>query len=136
MKIGIVKEIKNSENRVAIIPSNVPEFIARGHEVYIETGAGEGSGYTDEEYSEAGAVVCSDAETVWKTAELLYKVKEILPPEYKYLRDDLVIMTYIHSNSHREQTDKLLESGCVAIALEDVSSDDPMKRWPLVDNMG
>ena len=136
MKVGIVKEIKNSENRVAIIPSNVPEFIARGHEVYIETGAGEGSGYTDEEYSEAGAVVCSDAETVWKTAELLYKVKEILPPEYKYLRDDLVIMTYIHSNSHREQTDKLLESGCVAIALEDVSSDDPMKRWPLVANMG
>ena len=69
MKIGIVKEIKNSENRVAIIPSNVPEFIAGGHQVYIETGAGEGSGYTDEEYREAGAIICPDAETVWTTAE-------------------------------------------------------------------
>lgn len=136
MKVGIVKEIKNSENRVAIIPSNVPEFISRGHQVYIETGAGEGSGYSDEEYREAGAVVTDTAAEVWNTAELIYKVKEILPPEYQYLRDDQIIMTYIHSNSHREQTDKLLESGCVAIALEDVSSDDPMKRWPLVANMG
>ena len=111
MRVGIVKEIKNSENRVAIIPSNVPEFIMRGHEVYIETGAGEGSGYSDEEYAEAGAAVLPTAAEVWQKAELLYKVKEILPPEYGYLRDDLVIMTYIHSNSHREQTDELLKSG-------------------------
>ncbi|MBR5739792.1 MAG: alanine dehydrogenase [Firmicutes bacterium] len=135
MKVGIVKEIKNSENRVAIIPSNVPEFTAHGHEVYIEKGAGLGSGYDDSEYEEAGAVMCDTAAEVWNTAELIYKVKEILPPEYGYLRDDLVIMTYIHSNSHREQTDKLLESGCVSIALEDVSSDDPTKKWPLVANM-
>ena len=87
MKVGIVKEIKNSENRVAIIPSNVPEFICRGHEVRIESGAGEGSGYSDEEYREAGAVVVDTPEEVWNWAELIYKVKEILPPEYQYLRD-------------------------------------------------
>ena len=136
MRVGIVKEIKNSENRVAIIPANVQEFTRRGHQVFIQHGAGEGSGFSDEEYAEAGAVLCSKAETVWENAELLYKVKEILPPEYKYLRDDLVLMTYIHSNSHREQTDELLKSGIVSIALEDVSSDDPMKKWPLVANMG
>ncbi|MBR6473465.1 MAG: alanine dehydrogenase [Firmicutes bacterium] len=135
MRVGIVKEIKNSENRVAIIPANVSEFIAHGHEVYIERGAGLGSGFSDEEYAEAGAVMCDTAAEVWNTAELLYKVKEILPPEYGYLRDDLVIMTYIHSNSHKEQTDELLKSGCVAIALEDVSSDDTAKKWPLVANM-
>ena len=136
MRVGIVKEIKNSENRVAIIPQNVSEFIAHGHQVLVEAGAGEGSGFSDEEYAEAGAVLCSKAETVWENAELLYKVKEILPPEYKYLRDDLILMTYIHSNSHVEQTDKLLDSGIISIALEDVSSDDPMKKWPLVANMG
>ncbi len=136
MKVGIVREIKNSENRVAIIPQNVPEFTARGHQVYIQKGAGLGSGYSDEEYAEAGAVMMDTADEVWETAELLYKVKEILPEEYKFLRDDLVLMTYIHSNSHVEQTDELLKSGIISVALEDVSSDDPMKRWPLVANMG
>ncbi len=136
MRVGIVKEIKNSENRVAIIPGNVPEFLSRGHEVYIQKGAGTGSGFSDEDYYEAGAIMMDTADEVWEKAELLYKVKEILPEEYKFLRDDLVLMTYIHSNSHREQTDELLRSGIISIALEDVSSDDPMKKWPLVANMG
>ena len=136
MRVGIVKEIKNSENRVAIIPGNVPEFLSRGHEVYIQKGAGTGSGFSDEDYAEAGAIMMDTADEVWEKAELLYKVKEILPEEYKFLRDDLVLMTYIHSNSHREQTDELLRSGIISIALEDVSSDDPMKKWPLVANMG
>ena len=117
MKVGIVKEIKNSENRVAIIPQNVPEFTARGHQVYIQKGAGLGSGYSDEEYAEAGAVMMDTADEVWKTAELLYKVKEILPEEYKFLRDDLVLMTYIHSNSHVEQTDELLRSGIISTTV-------------------
>ena len=136
MRVGIVKEIKNSENRVAIIPGNVSEFLSRGHEVYIQKGAGTGSGFSDEDYYEAGAIMMDTADEVWEKAELLYKVKEILPEEYKFLRDDLVLMTYIHSNSHREQTDELLRSGIISIALEDVSSDDPMKKWPLVANMG
>ena len=84
MKVGIVKEIKNSENRVAIIPSSVKEFIRCGHEVYIECGAGLGSGFRDEEYAAAGAVMVEKAEDVWNNIDLLYKVKEILPSEYKY----------------------------------------------------
>ena len=136
MKIGVVKEIKNSENRVAMIPGTVGPFIRAGHEVIIEKGAGLGSGFRDEEYAAAGAKMVDTAEEVWTTVDLLYKVKEILPQEYKYLRDDLIIMTYIHSNAHKDQTEALMESKCVSIAFEDVSSDDPHKRWPLVANMG
>ena len=102
MRIGVLKEIKNSENRVAVIPATVKELIRHGHQVYIEHDAGLGSGFRDEDYQAAGAVIEADAESVWKTAELLYKVKEILPQEYKYLREDLIVMTYIHSNAHRD----------------------------------
>lgn len=110
MKVGIVKEIKNSENRVAIIPSSVKEFIRCGHEVYIECGAGIGSGFRDEEYAAAGAIMVEKAEDVWNNIDLLYKVKEILPSEYKYVREDLIIMTYIHSNAHRDETQ--VSAGC------------------------
>ena len=91
MRIGVLKEIKNSENRVAVIPATVAELIRHGHEVHIEHDAGLGSGFKDEDYSLAGAVIEADAESVWKKAELLYKVKEILPQEYKYLREDLIV---------------------------------------------
>lgn len=136
MKVGIVKEIKNNENRVAIIPASVKEFLAHGHEVYIECGAGLGSGFSDEEYAAAGAIMVEKAEDVWNKVDLLYKVKEILPSEYKYVRKDLIIMTYIHSNAHREETQVLLDAGCPSIALEDITSDDPHRRFPLVANMG
>ena len=136
MKVGIVKEIKNNENRVAIIPASVKEFLAHGHEVYIECGAGLGSGFRDEEYAAAGAIMVEKAEDVWNKVDLLYKVKEILPSEYKYVRKDLIIMTYIHSNAHREETQVLLDAGCPSIALEDITSDDPHRRFPLVANMG
>ena len=86
MKVGIVKEIKNNENRVAIIPASVKEFLRYGHEVYIECGAGVGSGFRDEEYAAAGAIMVEKAEDVWNTVDLLYKVKEILPSEYKKTR--------------------------------------------------
>lgn len=136
MKVGIVKEIKNNENRVAIIPSCVKEFIRHGHEVYIECGAGLGSGFRDEEYAEAGAIMVEKAEDVWNGVDLLYKVKEILPSEYKYVREDLIIMTYLHSNAHRDETQVLLDAKCPSIALEDITSDDPAKKFPLVANMG
>ena len=136
MKVGIVKEIKNNENRVAIIPASVKEFLAHGHEVYIECGAGLGSGFRDEEYAAAGAIMVEKAEDVWNKVDLLYKVKEILPSEYKYVRKDLIIMTYIHSNAHREETQVLLDAGCPSIALEDITSDNPHRRFPLVANMG
>lgn len=136
MKVGIVKEIKNNENRVAIIPSTVKEFIRHGHEVYIECGAGLGSGFRDEEYAAAGAVMVEKAEDVWNNIDLLYKVKEILPSEYKYIREDLIVMTYLHSNAHRDETQVLLDAKCPSIALEDITSDDPAKKFPLVANMG
>ena len=136
MKIGVVKEIKNNENRVAIIPSAVSEFLRHGHEVYIESNAGIGSGFKDEDYEAAGAVIESSASEVWRKADLMYKVKEILPQEYQYLREDLIIMTYIHSNAHRNETEALMMSKCPSIAFEDVSSDIPHRKWPLVANMG
>ena len=136
MKIGVVREIKNSENRVAIIPSAVGTFLRAGHEVYIEHNAGIGSGFTDEEYAKAGAVVEPKAADVWTKVDLLYKVKEIFPEEYQYLRKDLIIMTYIHSNAHRNETEALMAAKCPSIAFEDGSSDDPGRRWPLVANMG
>ena len=133
MKVGIVKEIKNNENRVAIIPASVKEFLAHGHEVYIECGAGLGSGFRDEEYAAAGAIMVENAEDVWNKVDLLYKVKEILPSEYKYVRKDLIIMTYIHSNAHLDQTEALLKSGCTSIAYEDISDD--RGQWPLLSPM-
>ena len=136
MKIGIVKEIKNNENRVAIIPSCVKEFLRHGHEIFIECGAGLGSGFRDEEYAAAGAIMVEKAEDVWNNIDLLYKVKEILPSEYKYLREDMIVMTYLHSNAHRDETQVLLDSKCPSIALEDITSDDPAKKFPLVANMG
>ncbi len=136
MKIGVVKEIKNSENRVAMIPSTVGAFLKHGHEVYIEHGAGAGSGFSDEEYASVGAKIVETAEEVWTTVDLLYKVKEILPEEYHFLREDLIIMTYIHSNAHRNETEALMASKCPSIAFEDVSSDLPHRKWPLVANMG
>ena len=135
MRIGVLKEIKNSENRVAVIPATVAELIRHGHEVHIEHDAGLGSGFKDEDYSQAGAIIEADAESVWKTAELLYKVKEILPQEYKYLREDLIVMTYIHSNAHRDETEALMAAKCPSIALEDISSDRPGHKWPLLANM-
>ena len=135
MRIGVLKEIKNSENRVAVIPATVAELIRHGHEVHIEHNAGFGSGFKDEDYSQAGAVIEADAESVWKKAELLYKVKEILPQEYKYLREDLIVMTYIHSNAHKDETEALMAAKCPSIALEDISSDRPGHKWPLLANM-
>ena len=80
MRIGVLKEIKNSENRVAVIPATVAELIRHGHEVHIEHDAGLGSGFKDEDYSQAGAIIEADAESVWKTAELLYKVSLVCLP--------------------------------------------------------
>ena len=133
MRIGIAKEIKENEYRVAAIPSAVSEFVRKGHEVYVEHNAGLGSGYTDEDYAAAGAVIEMDTEDVWKKADLIYKVKEIFPQEYKYLRDDLIVFTYIHSNAHKDQTEALMESGCTSIAYEDISDD--RGEWPLLSPM-
>ncbi|MBP1926776.1 alanine dehydrogenase [Sedimentibacter acidaminivorans] len=132
MIIGVPKEIKNKENRVAAIPATVAEFVNKGHKVYVENNAGLGSGFSDEDYKQAGAII-ADCETVYKSAEMIYKVKEIFPQEYKYLRENLILFTYIHSNAHLEQTQALLESKVIGIAYEDV--EDKNGRFPLLKPM-
>lgn len=132
MIIGVLKEIKDNEYRVSAVPSAVAELVSKGHKVYVEHDAGFGSGYTDDEYREAGADI-SDCNKIWKESEMIYKVKEILPQEYKYLREGLIIFTYIHSNAHLDMTMELLNSKVIGIAYEDVEDKDG--RFPLLSPM-
>ncbi len=133
MKIGVAKEIKESEYRVAAVPSAVTELTRKGHEVIVEHDAGLGSGYTDEDYIKAGAKIATKAEDIWNNVDLIYKVKEIFPEEFQYLRKDLIVFTYIHSNAHKDQTEALMGSGCTSIAYEDISDD--KGEWPLLSPM-
>lgn len=124
MKIGIPREIKNHEYRVAITPAGVHELVERGHEVVIESGAGAGSAIGDEEFKGAGAQILASADEVWSTADLLLKVKEPIAEEYSRLRRDQVLFTYLHLAASRECTDALLGSGTTAIAYETVTAPD------------
>src|SRR5688500_7853943 len=96
MIIGVPKEIKNNENRVALTPAGVVSFINAGHEVLIEQEAGSGSGFTDKDYTVAGAQIVENVEDVWSQAEMIMKVKEPLPSEYRYFREGLILFTYLH----------------------------------------
>lgn len=118
MKVGCVKEIKNNEFRVGMIPDNVKSYVNRGHEVYIEKGAGIGSGYTDAEYEEAGAKMIDTAKEVWDTAEMMIKVKEPLAKEYPLFHEGLILYTYLHLAADRPQTDALLNAKVKGVAYE------------------
>jgi len=118
MKVGSVKEIKKFEFRVGMTPSNVKSYAQAGHDVYIEKGAGEGSGFSDEEYVAAGATMLSAAKEVWDTVDMMIKVKEPLPDEYQYFRKDLILYTYLHLAADRPQTDALIASGVKGVAYE------------------
>ena len=120
MIIGIPKEIKNNEFRVAITPAGVREFVTHGHSVFIETGAGLGSAITDDDYKKVGAEILSSADEVWEKAELVLKVKEPIAPEYKRMRKGQTLFTYLHLAASKECTDALIESGITAIAYETV----------------
>lgn len=133
MKIGIIKEIKESEYRVGGTPASVRELKEHGHDVIVEKGAGIGSGFNDNDYIEAGAEITDTAAEVWNNSDIIYKVKEIFPEEYKYLRKDLTVVTYIHSNAHRDQTEALMKSGCTSIAYEDIT--DERGKFPLLSPM-
>ncbi|KZE98288.1 MULTISPECIES: alanine dehydrogenase [unclassified Rhodococcus (in: high G+C Gram-positive bacteria)] len=124
MKIGIPREIKNHEYRVAITPAGVHELVSRGHEVIIETEAGAGSSFTDTDYKAAGAQILTDVAEVWETADLLLKVKEPIAEEYSRLRKGQVLFTYLHLAASKPCTDALLESGTTAIAYETVTAAD------------
>ncbi len=132
MIIGVLKEIKNNEYRVSAVPSSVSEMVNKGHKVYVEHDAGVGSGYSNEEYEEAGAEI-TDADTIWKKSEMIYKVKEILPQEYNYLREGLIVYTYLHSNAHLNMTQEMLRSKIIGIAYEDIT--DKNGKYPLLSPM-
>lgn len=119
MKIGIPKEIKPQEGRVALLPEQVKNLTTDGQEVYVQAGAGVLSGIQDQEYKSAGANILNSAADVYGTAELIVKVKEILPSEFDLLREDHILLTNIHSANDREQLDHLLKVGLTAIAAED-----------------
>lgn len=132
MKIGIPKEIKNNENRVAMTPSGVVTLKNAGHEVFVEAGAGLGSGFTDEEYTNAGASIVSTAQEAWEK-EMVMKVKEPLPEEYDYFYDGLILFTFLHLAAEPELTKALIDKNVVSIAYETVQL--PDRSLPLLTPM-
>ena len=120
MIIGVPKEIKTEEYRVAITPSGVHGFVSRGHQVIIEKGAGLGSGITDEMYQAQGAEIVESHEEVFRHADMILKVKEPLPSEYDLMREGLVVFTYFHFAASQELTEAMLQKKIVAIAYETV----------------
>ena len=120
MIVGVPKEIKVHESRVAITPEGVSEFVATGHQVVIETGAGLGSAITDQDFTSVGATIVAKASDVWGKAELLLKVKEPIESEYSLLRKDQVLFTYLHLAASKACTDALVASKTTAIAYETV----------------
>src|SRR3954471_23956974 len=133
MRIGIPTEVKDHEYRVAITPAGLHELVGRGHEVFVQAGAGEGSSLPDGEYAVAGAKVLGTADEVWEHAELLLKFKEPVASEYRFLRPDLVLFTYLHLAADRPLTEALAESGTTAIAYETVQL--PDRSLPLLAPM-
>ena len=122
MKVGVVKEIKTDEYRVALTPAGARELVQRGHDVLIERGAGEGSSFPDGVYEAVGARTAG-VEEVWADAELLLKVKEPLPEEYPRLREGLILFTFLHLAATEELTRALAESGAACVAYETVETD-------------
>jgi len=133
MIVGIPKEIKDNENRVAAIPAGVQALVARGHKVLVQKGAGAGSGISDQAFEAAGAKIVATARQVFKDAELVLKVKEPLPPEYELLRPDQVLFTYLHLAPDLELTKAILRRKIVGIAYETVETADG--RLPLLEPM-
>lgn len=132
MIIGVPKEIKPQENRVALLPSAAYQLTRRGHQVIVETCAGAGSGYSDGEYTQAGAEVVARHEEVFERAEMIVKVKEPLPSEYDLLRPGQILFTYLHLAANRALTEALQKSRAIAIAYETVEVN---RRLPLLEPM-
>jgi alanine dehydrogenase len=124
MIIGVPKEIKDNENRVGLTPAGVSAYKQAGHRVLVETQAGTGSGFSDEDFSAAGAEILGSAKEVWQQAEMICKVKEPLPAEYGFFRENLILFTYLHLAPERELTEQLCAKKVVAIAYETIQTDD------------
>jgi alanine dehydrogenase len=132
MKIGLPKEIKDQEFRVGLTPASVKALVSQGHQVVVETGAGDGAGFTDEEYQAVGATIVPDGPAAWAQA-MVVKVKEPQPSEYPYFRKDLLLFTYLHLAAERALTEALMQSGITAIAYETVMTADG--KLPLLTPM-
>lgn len=130
MIIGVPKEIKDNENRVALTPAGAFELTKRGHTVYVQSTAGEGSGFADSEYKEAGAKILSTIEEVYSIAEMIMKVKEPIQSEYKLIKKDQLVFTYFHFASYEPLTHAMIESGAVCLAYETVEL--PDRSLPLL----
>jgi alanine dehydrogenase len=124
MIIGVPKEIKTSENRVALTPAGVMEFVGRGHTVYVQSTAGEGSGFPDDEYKSAGANILPTIEDVYAIAEMIIKVKEPIEKEYALIKSDQLLFTYFHFASYEPLTNAMIASNAVCLAYETVESSD------------
>jgi len=133
MKIGVPKEIKTNENRIALVPAGAESAIAAGHSVLVETGAGLGSGFSDEDYASVGAKIAPDAAAVWKDSELIMKVKEPIEREWPHMRKGQVIFTYFHFAADEQLTRAHMKSGATCIAYETVEL--PSRELPLLTPM-
>lgn len=133
MIVGVPKEIKTAEHRVALVPAGAESLASDGHTVLVEQGAGLGSGFTDGAYREAGAEVAPTAADVWRKAELILKVKEPVEPEWPKLRQGQVVFTYFHFAASEALTKAVIKSGCIAIAYETVQL--PTGELPLLTPM-
>ncbi|MEX0994988.1 MAG: alanine dehydrogenase [Balneolaceae bacterium] len=124
MIIGVPKEIKSHENRVALLPGGALQLSRDGHEVRIETGAGLGSSFTDQAYENHGATIVQEAGEIWKNADMILKVKEPVESEYPLMREGQIIFTFFHFAASRSLIEAVVESKCIAIAYETVEKDD------------
>ena len=121
MRIGVPKEIKNNEFRVGLTPGSVREYVAHGHQVTVETNAGEGINASDDDYRAAGAKIADKAADIFADAEMIVKVKEPQAVEYKQLSEGQILYTYLHLAPDPDQTRGLVDSGCTAVAYETVT---------------
>ena len=133
MRIGVPKEIKPDENRVALTPAGAHALVSAGHEVLVEAGAGFGSGFEDRDYIGAGATILPTADEVWSAADMIMKVKEPLPSEYPKMKRGLLLFTYLHLAAEPELTRALIENGVDAVAYETVEL--PSRALPLLTPM-
>ncbi len=133
MKIGIPKEIKANESRVALVPSGAESLIAAGHSVLVEAGAGFGSGFRDEQYLAVGARIVSDANTIWTDADLIVKVKEPIESEWQHIKPGQTLFTYFHFSANEKLTQAHLDSGATCIAYETIEL--PSRELPLLTPM-
>lgn len=124
MKIGVPKEIKNNENRVALTPAGVLELTKRGHTVYVQSTAGLGSGFSDQDYKNAGAKIKKTIETTYAAAEMIMKVKEPIKSEYKLIKENQLVFTYFHFASHKPLTTAMIKSKAICLAYETVELTD------------